>query len=244
MALGERSLCFLLALPANAVISWKVVGLLKAPLFLPFFRDSYSQIFLKQRLSYCHPDRMLLAALLQCWRCPWPAPETSMPSLQMASQPQTAACPAYRSPASSWSFWNSARVLLWLCRALQRLLCYLKMRCFLLIMNSYFAGEQDHYRGAEPWPTILFSTWTIWEGGKKTWQEELERWHQLVLRLLKEDCDFKAKKSREWVKGFEMRLWDLRVPFFCWGSNSTVLLKPVRQSRLVAEVEDLCPVGF
>lgn len=65
-----------------------------------------------------------------------------------------------------------------------------------------------------------------------------------MLRLLKEDFDFKAKKSREWVKGFEMRLWDLRVPFFCWGSNSTVLLNPVRQSRLVAEVGDLCPVGF
>lgn len=65
-----------------------------------------------------------------------------------------------------------------------------------------------------------------------------------MLRLLKEDCDFKAKKSREWVKGFEMRLWDLRAPFFCWASNSTVLLKPVRQSRLVAEVGDLCPVAF
>lgn len=31
--------------------------------------------------------------------------------------------------------------------------------------------------------------------------------HQLVPRLvLKEDCNFKAKKSKEWVKGFEMRL--------------------------------------
>lgn len=49
------------------------------------------------------------------------------------------------------------------------------------------------------------------------------------------------KKSREWVKGFEMRLWDLNAPCFCSGNNSTVLLKPVRQSSLGSEVVDQCP---
>lgn len=65
-SLGKKSNCSFLALPANTVMSWKVAGFLKSSLRLLFFRELYSGIFLKHRLSFHHsisvPSR---------WCVPW-----------------------------------------------------------------------------------------------------------------------------------------------------------------------------
>lgn len=71
-SLGKRSNCSFLALPANTVMSWKVAGFLKSPLCLLFFRELYSGIFLKHRLSFNHTN-----SVPSRWHISWQLPQVT-----------------------------------------------------------------------------------------------------------------------------------------------------------------------
>lgn len=50
-----------------------------------------------------------------------------------------------------------------------------------------------------------------------------------------------GQRSREWVKGFEMSLWDLKAPCFCSGNNLPISFQAARQSSLGPGVVDQRP---
>lgn len=51
--------------------------------------------------------------------------------------------PACTSPANLGSFMSNAEAILWLCEIVLLMLCNLKTKCFLLIINSYSVGTDS-----------------------------------------------------------------------------------------------------
>lgn len=164
-SLGKRSNCSFLAVPANTVMSWKVAGFLKSSLCLLFFRELYSGIFLKHRLSFHHTSsvplrwcipvaavgdvcRVLLVSLLLATgavqRLALPVPPC-VPIWEAWPGLGSPACcsPACTSPTNLRSFMSNTEAILWLCEIVLLMLCNLKTKCFLLIINSYSVGTDS-----------------------------------------------------------------------------------------------------